>query len=54
MPKLVRGKVELRKGRAMRLSDKTWKGFAVIKPRDKSWEQFISELLEIINTFKKL
>lgn len=45
---------EYRKLRAFRLSDKLWQSFAVLKPRDKSWELFIQELIDIVNYFKKL
>lgn len=39
---------------SIRMSDKIWQDFSALKPRDKSWDLFLKELLETINYFKKL
>ena len=47
-------KKEPHKVRGIRLDDKIWEEFEALKPRDKSWNLFIKELLEIIKYFKDL
>jgi len=42
------------KARSLRLSDKTWAEFVILKTRDKTWELCISELLKAIKYFKDL
>jgi len=54
MPKLIKEIKDSRKTRSLRLSDEIWHDFVILKPRDKSWELFMKELLEIIQHFKDL
>jgi hypothetical protein len=42
------------KVRGMRLEDSIWEELLSLKPRDKSWNLFIKELLTAINYFKNL
>lgn len=45
---------EYNKMRGIRLSDKVWNKFVNLKPRDKSWDLFFTEILDIIKYFKNL
>ena len=47
-------KKESYKVRGMRLDDEVWQALEALKPRDKSWNLFIKELLDIIRYFKNL
>jgi len=40
--------------RGIRIDDEVWQAFESLKPRDKSWNLFILELLERIRYFKNL
>ena len=42
------------KARVLRLSEKNWQDFVSLKPRDKSWDLFIKELIDWINYPKSL
>ena len=42
------------KVRTIRLSDKIWRRFNELKQRDKTWELFFKELMDIIDFIKKL
>ena len=39
---------------SLRLEDDVWDYFVQMKPRDKSWNLFIKELVDIIKYFKQL
>ena len=47
-------KKEPYKIRGIRLEDNVWDEFNSLKPRDKSWNLFIKELLQAIKYFKQL
>lgn len=42
------------KTRGFRTSDKIWEDFVNLKPRGKTWDQFLKELIQAINYFKNL
>jgi len=42
------------KARSIRLEDSIWGELLALKPRDKSWNLFIKELLQAIKYFKDL
>lgn len=42
------------KVRGIRLDNEIWEELLALKPRDKSWNLFIKELLTAINYFKQL
>ena len=45
---------EYNKVQHLRVENKIWTEFNNLKPRDKSWNLFIKELLDIIKHFKSL
>ena len=47
-------KKEPYKNRNFRMDDATYKFFVKMKPRDKAWNLFFKELVDIIKYFKKL
>lgn len=47
-------KKEPYKSRSLRLEDCIWEELLALKPRDKSWNLFIKELLTAIAYFKNL
>ena len=47
-------KKEPYKSRSLRIEDEIWEELVVLKPRDKSWNLFIKELLLAIQYFKQL
>jgi len=50
----MKNKKDPYKARSIRLEDSIWKELLELKPRDKSWNLFIKELLTAINYFKNL